>query len=206
MALTENVIGPSVGGVLPGNVRTTNEGLLSGIENVLQLDLSVPATQPSPISYYAFQQPQSAPPVGRLTQTHISRDNGRPERGGLFAGTGVIAGPRNGIIPGPVTRDGLLGIDALVATNVLSGADNILRPAESGVIPESVGSTDSGVLSGIANSVGHIVCGILPGDNGPESDSLLLGNGNILELDLSLPATQMNPILNNYIQHYQSVL
>jgi hypothetical protein len=135
---TENIVGPSDHGMRPGYVRTTNDGLLSGKEDVLQFDLSLPDTQLDPVSHYSLQQP------------HVAQSVDRSENGGLFPGTGdVSAGndcisPENGIIP---------EIVGSVIGGVLSGTGNTAGQIVFEVPRGDNGADGDGLLPGNGNTL-----------------------------------------------------
>jgi hypothetical protein len=187
-----NIIAQSAGGLLTGTARPTDSGLQLGVGNILQLDLSLPSSQLSPTFNNPILYPLSALSADQGVATNVPTKSAGLGNGGLISGNINIlrtvnddTSPETGNIVGPVTGVRLLGTDNTIGQIVgglLGGIGNIQGPDEGGVLP----------------GVGNI--------GGPDYGGLLPEAGNILQLDLSLPASQLNPAIYNSIPYAPSSL
>jgi hypothetical protein len=136
--------------------------LLPGNGNILELHLSLPATQINPILYNYIQNYQNVLSGDTFTGTHMSAESGRPEIDSLFRGIGnIIESRRGGILSrsGNIAQhaisDVLPEINALVAASVNVEKGNIERPDEGTLIPATLncfGPVDGG-LSAIIGDI-----------------------------------------------------
>jgi hypothetical protein len=193
---------PGQGGILSGVgiIGGSDYGsLLPGIGNILQLDISIPASQLSPTSYNAIQYPPNAFLIDQGIDSHITTNSAGSEDGSLLSGIGNIIGP---------VTDGLLlgvGNSAKPAiTNTLPNTGNIVEsPTESHSKFLAVSTSKPWLKSHPSlkyfsqSEIEFENLNNVDFDSGDSHGSLLPGVGNILELGLSIPSSEVTPISDN---------